>query len=139
MRSAASSGLRWAVSSRRVLKRWAPNSFAVGVCGFEDAVGVEDEAIAGFERAHGGGVGGEGEGGEHEAVLFKLDDLAGAEQEQGWMTGGGVSQGGGGGVEIDVGCGDETGFGCCRRGRRSFRRGARLGRLHWRAGRWRRV
>ena len=42
--------------------------FAVCVCGFEDAVGVEDETIAGLERGLDGYVGGEGKGCEHEAV-----------------------------------------------------------------------
>jgi hypothetical protein len=43
--------------------------FAGCVCGFEDAVGVEDETIAGLKRVLDGGVGGEGKGCEHETVF----------------------------------------------------------------------
>ena len=81
------------------------------VGGFEEAVGVEDEAVAGLEGMGGGDVGGEGEGGEHEAVFFDGDDLSGAQQEHGWVSGGGVMESSGDHVEIHIGCGDELALG----------------------------
>ena len=85
--------------------------FSGCVGGFEEAVGVEEEAVAGLDGVGGGFVGGEGEGGEHEAVFGDGDDLSVAEEEHGRVGCCGVAESGGGGVEIDVGGGDELALG----------------------------
>ena len=85
--------------------------FSVLIRRFEEAVGVEQEAISGFDRVNGGFVRGEGEGSEHEAVFFDGDDLSGAQEKHGRVSCGGVAEGRGGGVEIDVGGGDELALG----------------------------
>ena len=52
-------------------------AFDVGC--FDEAIGIEKQAIARFKRKRNAGVGGEGEGSEHKAVLFDGDDLSGAQ------------------------------------------------------------
>ena len=85
--------------------------FSGCVGGFEEAVGVEEEAVSGLKRVRGRFVGREGEGREHKAVFLDGKDFSGAEEEHGRVGGGGVTEGGGGGVEEDVGGGDELALG----------------------------
>src|SRR5580704_2750021 len=79
-----------------------------GVHGFGEAVGEEDEAIAGLEAGLGIGVDAAGHDAERSAALFQSDDSAGGAQEQRRaVAGAGVEQCAGVGVDGAVAEGDE--------------------------------
>lgn len=77
------------------------------ICGLEQAVSVENEAVAGPYGMTDSGVRGETESGKHQAVLADFDDLAVPEKEHGRMRCARVAEFLRGRVEVNVGCGDK--------------------------------
>src|ERR1700733_6667216 len=80
---------------------------AFGVGCFDEAIGIEKQAIARFKRKRNAGVGGEGEGSEDQAVLFDGEHLSGAQEKHGWVAGGSVSQACGINIEMKISRDDE--------------------------------
>src|ERR1700722_19623772 len=80
---------------------------AFGVGCFDEAIGIEKQAIARLKRKRNAGVGGEGEGSEDQAVLFDREHLSGAQEKHRWVACGGVAQAGGINIEMNIGSGDK--------------------------------
>ena len=80
-------------------------AFDVGC--FDEAIGIEKQAIARLKRKRNAGVGGEGEGSEDQAVLFDREHLSGAQEKHRWVACGGVAQAGGINIEMNIGSGDK--------------------------------
>ena len=79
---------------------------SVGVAGFDEAIGVEQEAISWLERERDFGVGCELGGGQQEAVFRDFGYGAVAEHEHGGMSGSGITERAGFSVEMHAGSGD---------------------------------
>jgi len=65
---------------------------SLGVAGFDEAIGVEHEAISWLERERDFGVGRKFGGGQQEAVLRDFGYSAVAEHEHGGMAGSGIAE-----------------------------------------------